>query len=410
MTAAKLDYERVTRWQWWSFLAGIAALLGCVAGAITVPAHFFPAYVTSYLFLLGVALGGMALVMIHRLTGGGWGHLVRRVLEAQMKTLPLLALLFLPIAFGLPYVYTWAQPPITVGTGLARFKGIYLDPAFFLWRAAGYFALWLLMAFLLNWFSKRQDRTSDVRNPWMSMNISGPGLVAYGVSLHFAAIDWIMSVQQGFHSTIFGPLIAAGQLLSALAFCLVIFAWLVVPALKSSEAFSIKVVNDLGGLLFTLLIVWAYMVWFQFMLVWIANLPAGGRWYLLRSRGAWPWVALAVFVLHFVFPFFLLLLRAVKQNPVFVAWIAGLLLSMQLVYMYYQIIAAFTPPPPSSWWVDVCVVVFLGGVWLAFFLHLLKRSPLLPRHDFNREQALHLRRLDEEEAAREGFLPERASH
>jgi hypothetical protein len=409
-TPIMLDAKRVGRWQLGVIVAGSAALLGCIAGAIIAPAHFFQVYLISYLFLLGVTLGGMALLMIHRLTGGAWGLLVRRVLEAQMKTLPLMALLFLPIVFGLPHLYAWAVPPITVGAGLARFKGVYLEPQFFLWRAAAYFACWLLLALALTWFSRRQERTGNVRDAWMCMNLSGPGLVAYGVSLHFAAIDWVMSVQPGFHSTIFGPLIAAGQLLSGLACCLVIFAWLVAPRLKTHEAYSVKAVNDLGGLLFTLVIVWAYMVWFQFMLVWMANLRAGGVWYVVRARGVWPWVALAVFALHFVVPFFLLLLRAVKQNPKFVAGVASLLLTMQLVYMYYQVLPSYASAPLWQGWIDACVMLFLGGAWLALFLQFLKSAPLLPAHDVSLPQAIRLRKLDEEEAARKRrFVAERGA-
>lgn len=399
-----LDRDRVVRWQWRALLIGGAALAASVVGGWFAPRHFFQAYLVNFLFLLGISLGGMALLMVHYLTSGAWGLLVRRTLEAQMKTLPLIALLFLPIALGLAQLYPWAEPPISVGTGLARFKGVYLLPSFFWCRAAAYFACWFLLALLLGRWSKRQDETGNVRLAWMCMNVSGPGLVAYGVSLHFAAIDWLMSVETGFTSTIFGPLVAAGQLLSALAWCLVVFAWLVVPAIRDTEEFSIKAVNDLGGLLFTLLIVWAYMVWFQFMLVWMANLPAGGGWYVARGHGGWPVFALLLFGFHFVIPFFLLLLRAVKQRPPLLAAVAGLMLLTQLAYMHYQVLPAFEPPPPAAYLLDVGLALGLNGIWLACFLWLLRRAPLLPRRDFNQAHAARLRQLDQEEARREELL------
>ena len=162
----------------------------------------------------------------------------------------------------------------------------------------------------------------------------------YGISLHFAAVDWGMSLQPVFHSTIWGPLFATGQLLSALAFALVVLAWLVRrPPL--AEVASLKVRNDLGSLLLTLLIVWAYMAWFQFMLIWIANLPVDVIWYLPRASGGWQWVMWAIVVFHLSVPFFLLLMRPVKRNSTAVAWIAGLILFMQLVFMYYQVMPGF---------------------------------------------------------------------
>lgn len=398
-----LDPLGAAGWQRWSLGAGVVALAISAIAAPFHPEQFFRAYLAAYLFYWGIALGSLAILMIHHLTGGAWGFLIRRILEAATRTLPLLAVLFTPIAWGVGYLYLWAQPQAVAQSEKLQYQQFYLNPAFFWFRAAAYFLLWTAMAGLLNAWSHQQDRTGDPRYASRSMNFSGPGLVVYGITMHFVAIDWIMSLQTVFHSSIFGPLTATGQILSAHAFALVLLARLVQrPPLD--EAASLKVVHDLGSLLFTFLVAWAYMAWFQFMLVWIANLPVDIVWYLPRAAGGWRAVAWAIFLLHFAVPFFLLLSRPLKRNPKALARVAGLVLFMQLVFLYYQVMPAFDAPRIDQHWMDFLTPVGIGGIWLAGFARQLAGQPLLPRHDPNRQYALHLRRLDEEEAAREEAL------
>jgi hypothetical protein len=397
------DWTKMAHWQRWSLYVGIFVLCLCAIGAGYSPAPFFRAYLAAYLFYLGIALGSMVILMVYHLTGGSWGLLIRRILEAGMKTLPLLAAFFLPIACGIGYLYPWAQPDLVATNPKLQYQQFYLYPTYFWIRAAVYFALWMAMAFLLSAWSRQEDQTGNPRLAWKSLKLSGFGAVVYGISLHFAAVDWGMSLEPVFHSTIWGPLFAVGQLLSAFCFALVVLACLIHrPPLK--EVASLKVRNDLGSLLLTLLILWAYMAWFQFMLIWIANLPVDVVWYLPRTSPVWKGVIWAIVALHFAVPFFLLLMRPVKRNSAVVAWIAGLILFMQLVYLYYQVV-----PGPSAYrldehWMDFLAPLGIGGVWLAHFLWQLQRQPLLAAHDYNLAAALHLRHLDEEEAAREEAL------
>jgi hypothetical protein len=343
--------------------------------------------------------------MVYHLTGGSWGFLIRRILEAGMRTLPLLAVLFLPIACGIRYLYPWAQPYVVAASPQLQYQQFYLAPAYFWIRAAVYFAVWTAMAFLLASWSRQQDQTGqdagkNARLAWKSRQLGAFGAVAYGISLHFAAIDWGMSLQPVFHSTIWGPLFATGQLLSALAFALIVLARQV-NRLPLTEVDSPKAHIDLASLLLTLLILWAYMAWFQFMLIWIADLPVDVVWYLPRAGSPWQWVMWAIVLFHFVVPFFLLLVRRIKRNSKAVAWIAGLILFMQLVFMNYQVIPDFPFANLREYWLALLVPIGIGGIWLAHFLWQLERYPLLPLHDYNRAAALRLRRLDVEEAARE---------
>jgi hypothetical protein len=392
--------EELVHLQWRALAVGAAALLVCAVGALFSPTQFFRAFLAAYLFFLGIALGSMAVLMLYHLTGGAWGFLIRRSLEAGTRTLPLLAVLFLPVAGGVGFLYPWADPDQVAASTEMQHKQIYLNTPFFCVRAVLYFAVWIGFASFLNSWSRQQDRTGDPLLARKLTYLSGPGLAAYGVTITFAAVDWIMSLQPAFRSTIFGPLVASGQVLSGMSCALIVLAWLVArpPAV---QVLSLEALNDLGNLLFTFLIIWAYMVWFQFMLVWIANLPYDARWYVARSTGAWEAVAWALFVLHFAVPFFLLLLRDVKRNPTALATVAALIVVMQLVSNFYLVLPAFQDTDVTEHWMDFLTPFGVGGLWLAYFLWQVRQSPLLPQHDLNQQAAVHLRQFDEEKAARQ---------
>lgn len=400
---AMADRGNISYWTQRSLWIGTIAIMICAIGAVHSPAQFFRVYLAAYLFYLGIGLGSMVMLMVYHLTGGSWGLLIRRILEAGMRTLPLLAILFLPVAFGIGYLFIWAQPEAVAASPKLQYQQFYLYPAYFWIRAAVYFAIWLTMANLLSSWSRAEDRTGNPRLAWKSQQLSGFGAVAYGVSLHFAAVDWGMSLQPVFHSTIWGPLFALGQLLSALAFSLIVLACVIDRPPLSGVA-SPKVRNDLGSLLFTVLTVWAYMAWFQFMLIWIANLPVDIVWYIPRTSMGWKGVMWVIFLLHFVVPFLLLLMRPIKRNSIAVAWIASLILVMQFVFVYYQVMPEFSAEGFTDIWMGLLMPVGIGGIWLAYFLRQLWDQPLLALNDYNRPFALKLRQLDEQEAAQDKAL------
>jgi hypothetical protein len=383
-----------------ALVVGVVALVVCVIGAISSPTQFFLAYLAAYMFCLGVGLGSLVILMIYHLTGGAWGYIVRRILEATTRTIPLLAVLFVPVACGVYYLYLWTDPNKVAADASLQYKQIYLNVPFFLGRAVLYFVLWSLMSYLLNRWSRAQDQSGAIVLAERMQRLSAPGLIIYGISLTFAAVDWVMSLQPAFHSTIFGPLVATSQLLSALCFTILVLVWLSSrPPL--AEVVSPDAFRDFGNLLLTFLILWAYMVFFQFMLIWIANLPYEVIWYLPRSRGGWEWVTWALFVFALVVPFFSLLMREVKENPRPLAKVAWLVLFMQLVFVYYLVVPNFPDAAILDHWMDFLTPLGVGGLWLAYFLYQLKQGALLPLHDLNREAALHLRELDAEESHEE---------
>ena len=348
-------------------------------GALLSPAHFFRAYLVAYNFWLGVALGCLVLLMVQHLTGGAWGLLLRRVLEAGARTLLPLAVLFVPLFFGSERLYPWAQPE-AVWDEAIQHKYAYLNVPWFAGRAVIYFAVWLTLAFLLDRWSVLQDREATPGEARHFRALSGPGLLLYGLTVTFASIDWVMSLEPHWASTIYPVLFAIGQVLEGIAFAigvLVLFS----PRPPLANIVRAEHWRDLGNLLLTFVMLWAYMSFSQFLLIWADNLPEETPWYLRRLRGGWEWVAVLLLLFQFAFPFLMLLFRDIKENPRRLAGVALLVLVMRFVDIVWWIEAAF--PGDMSFWLmlDVAALVGLGGVWLWCFLWTLSRRPLLPLHD-----------------------------
>jgi hypothetical protein len=263
--------------------------------------------------------------------------------------------------------------------------------------------IWSLVAGTLDRCSRRQAASGSQQFvPWLR-TLSGLGLLTYGVGMNFATVDWVMSLQFPFHSTILGPLMAAGHLLSALAFSILILARLSRRA-PVAQVVSPAAVNDLGSLLFAFLVIWSYMVWFQYMLIWIADLPTDVMWYLPRSRGGWQWVAYALLVTAFGIPLSVLLVRRWKRDLNLLARIAALILLTQLAYDFYLVIPAFPDGTIVDNWMDFLMPVGLGGIWVAAFLWQLDRQSYLPRNDFNQNEAIQLRHKYDRQVLRDQAL------
>lgn len=386
-----------------ALLAGVGCGIALGIGAIFDPAQFFRAYLAAYLWCLNIALGSMVLVMIYYITGGAWGFIIRRMLEASVKTLPLLAIGFIPVALGAGSLYLWAQPDIVASNRLLQQQSIYMNWPFWCIRAAVYFTLWLTVAFFLCRWSRKQDASSKPGMFLWLNGLSGFGLLIYGITTHFASVDWIISLQPEYHSSICGPLLASQQLLSG--FAAAVFALTLLCHRKPlADLVSTKTLTDLGSLLLAFVILWSYMWWFEFMLIWIANLPADVIWYVDRVRGGWLWVVIVLVVFGFTTPFLLLLQRVVKQRPAALGRIAMLVLLMQLMFTHWTILPAFRPANFGDWWMSLLTPPALGGIWLAMFLWQFRRAPLLAQNDQNVLAVVRLRLSDDWETQWEESL------
>ena len=379
---------RLQRSQTRAAIVGVVGLVALAAGAVASPEQFFRSYLPAYVFVFSIALGSLAALMLQHMTGGAWGMMIRRILEAGARTLPLVALLFVPIAFGLPHLYAWADPAKVAGDAVLQAKAPYLNVGFFLARAVIYFVLWSTFAYFLSRWSTEQDALPgtgpDDRRFRM---LSAPGLLLYGLTLTFASVDWVMSLDPHWFSTIFGMLFIGAQGMSVFAFAIAVLA-----LCAEDEPFKGRLrpahFHDLGKLLFAFVILWAYLAFSQFLIIWSGNLPEEIPWYLERASGGWQIMAAIIAIGHFALPFLLLLSKDLKRNRKALMAVAVGILVMRYVDAFWLVAPSFEPAHLAVHWMDLAAVVGLGGVWLAAFFRLFQSRPQLPVNDPYYEDAL----------------------
>lgn len=352
---------------------GVPAAVACLAGAAADPRAFFQSYLFAYLVCLETALGCLALLMLHHLTGGEWGNAPRRFLEAGAASLPWMALLFVPLCFGLQYLYPWARPFNLMFDAALRRQAPYLNVPFFITRAAIYFAIWSVLGRL------PRERLAAV---------SGPGLVLYGITMHFAAFDWGMSLEPAWHSTMYGFLFIAAQAPPALALLIIASAGFRRAALERLA--RPRLLSDLGNLLAAFILIWAYLNFMQFLIIWSGNLPEEAIWYVNRSRGGWQWVVVLLALFQFALPFLLLLFRAVKGRAEPLLRLAVGLMAAHWVGMLWLIKPAFLPGAFRLHWLDVAATLALGAAFVVFFCGALLRGGTEAEEVLEIEEAAHV--------------------
>jgi hypothetical protein len=372
--------SKLNRVQLAGLIMGVAGLVGCAVGAFLDTARFFPAYLFGYLFWLGLALGCFGVAMIHYLTGGRWGNPTRRFLEAGYMTLPLMAALFVPIFFGLSRLYPWARPAAVAASKVLQHKASYMNSTAFVVRMIFYFLVWIVMTWLLRKWSLEQDRTSEVEPTRRMRVLSGPGIVIYPLTTTFAYVDWIMSLETDWYSTMFGVIICAGQVLVAFVFITILLAWFknYEPV---SQATTPAPFHQLGNLILSFVVFWTYVSFGQFLIIWSGNLPREIVWYLHRTGGNWTWIIGFLAAFHFFFPFFLLLFRTMKRQIRALVILAAVVFVAHIVEMFWLITPSFYPAGIAVNWIDFAALLGVGGVWTAMFIAMLKRAPLLARND-----------------------------
>jgi hypothetical protein len=361
---------------------GFAAAAGLLyaVGQLPDPRQLFLSYLTAWVFWLGVPAGCLVVLMMQHLTGGAWGLVLRRTLEAATRTLPLLALLAVPVLAGVPYLYEWYDPHPLDDRQRAfwEHKHLWLNWPGFVARAVVYFAVWIILAFILNRWSRQQEHRGSAFPERRFRLLSGPGLVLYGAAATFASVDWLMSLEPDWYSTIYPVLFAIGQLLTGFAFALA-----AVMALNDRPPFAgvlgPAVRRDLGNLLLAFVMFWAYISISQLLLQWVGNLPEEIPWYLRRSRGGWQVIAALLAIFHFAVPFLCLLSRDVKEDPRWLRAVALWLLAVHFLDVFWWVEPAYPHDGQYFFWLlDLAAAVCLGGLLEVVFLWQLRRHPLLP--------------------------------
>ncbi len=379
MTPADPIVLEIGSWQRRALIVGVAASSLAIVAVFLDRDQFLRSYLFAYLYWTGMALGCLAILLMHHVVGGKWGMMIRRACEAGARTLPVMALLFIPVLIGMKALYPWTRPEAAQDANIQR-KAAYLNIPFFTGRAVLFFAIWGLFAYLLSRWSAEQDRTSNPGLIEKMRKFSAPALVVLTLTTTFAFVDWIMSLEPHWFSTIYGAMFMIGEMLESFAFVIAL-----VIVLSKAPVFRDRVkeqhVHDLGNMMFAFMVLWAYLSFSQFLIIWAGNLPQEIPWYVARLNGGWGQVAEVIVIFHFAVPFVLLLMRGIKRRADRLLNVCFLLLAIRIVDVYWVVEPAFYGQRVQVHWQDFVLAVAIGGLWLTAFFWQLKARPLVPLGD-----------------------------
>jgi len=361
----------------------VGALLGAIVCAILGPANpkqFFFSWLVSFLFFVSLALGALFFVLIQYATQGGWGIVVRRIGETIFTMIPVMAVLFVPLLFGLHDLYSWSVPGAAEHDALLRWKAPYLNVPFFLIRTALYFGVWSFIAILYYRASRAQDATGDPAISARLRRFAGPAIIVLALTQTLASFDWIMSLTPRWYSTMFGVYFFAGAFVGFIALLSVV-AVAMRRARLLDTAITVEHLHDIGKFLFAFTAFWAYIAFSQFFLIWYANLPEETIWFKARLEGSWKIVSVLLMAGHFGVPFLYLMGRDVKRRGWTLAIGGVWLLAMHFVDLYWQVMPTLHPEGVRPSALDVAAFVAVGGSFVAAAGWLMRRQALVPLRD-----------------------------
>jgi len=360
-------------------IGGVGAL-AAIAGFFLDRHQFLQSYLMGYMWVLGATLGCLALAMVHQLSGGEWGVVIRRPAGAATRVLPLLTVLFLPIALSVSHIYPWADAHGEHHDHILQHKEVFLNVPFWLARAAFYFIVWNGIVFLLNKWSLEQDRNPTPALAKRMQRFSAGGLVVYVLTMTFAALDWLMSLDPHWYSTMYGALVIGGQGLTAIVLMAIVVVWLSRRAPLNTVIVP-QHTHDLGNLMLAFTMIWAYFSFSQYLIIWSGNLPHEIAWYMHRSYTSWKVLATVLVFFHFAAPFTLLLFRGNKRRPARIIKVATLILFARLIDFHWLVAPEFHPEGFTLHWMDVVLPAGLGGIWVWAFVGQLRNRAILPVND-----------------------------
>ena len=391
----------ISRWRNLALgVGGICTVIILVVGLLFPAAKetALRAWLLGFMFACGIGAGGLGILHLQYLTGGAWGVVIRRIVEACSRTIPYLFVLSLPILIFVPSLYEWYHLHEN-GDPVVLHRGWYMTWGGFVARTVIYFAIWWVMQYLLNKWSDAQDQSADYEESarWLgtATAFSGPSMVVFVLVVSFAAIDWTMTLSPHWFSTIWGFLYVAGWALSCFSFAVVILAYLSDKA-PMNRILGKRHFHDIGKLMLALVMVWAYFNFSQFLIIWSGNIPEETVWFLDRMDHGWGWIGLILILFHFAFPYLVLLSRDVKRNAKYLAIMAIFILVLRVVDVFYHIApspsampGAHGPPHFDAFWILYLLgPLAVGGIWLSFFFKELASRPLVPIKDPFLENAI----------------------
>lgn len=388
----------INRWRTLALGVGGIALIIWAVGLYFNTEQALRSWLLGFIFWGGIGIGCVGVLMLQYLTGGAWGVVIRRALEAGSRTLPLIVILFVPLAIGVytKNIYEWTHLPPT--DHIMEHRGVFMTTWFWIVRSAIYFFLLYVMVYLLNKWSLQQDKTETVEDARLllekSSRFSGPTMVIYALVVTFAVVDWVMTLDPHWFSTIWGLLFVAGWGLSCFCLMVALMANLMDTA-PMNAVLGKRHFHDLGKLMLALVMVWAYFNFSQFLIIWAGNIPEETGWFITRMKGGWGWMGALLIIFHFAFPFLVLLQQDFKRRAKWLAGIAIFVLFMRLVDMFYQIGPTLRVDPRGIAagafyisWLDFVAPIAVGGIWLWWFFGELAKRPMMPVKDPYLEEAI----------------------
>jgi hypothetical protein len=385
----------LNKWRTIALGAGGIGIILWLIGLYFDPEQALRSWLLGFIVWAGIGFGGIGILMLQYLTGGAWGVVIRRVAEATTRTIPLLIILFIPIALGITYLYEWTHMHDDI---VVQSRGWYMTNVGWIARSVVYFAIFAGMAYLLNKWSSEQDRSKDYDEAavWLgkATAFSGPAIVIYVLVVTFASVDWVMTLEPHWFSTIWGLLFVAGWALSSFSFAVIILAFLS-DKVPMDRILGRRHFHDIGKLMLAFVMVWAYFNFSQFIIIWSGNIPEETGWYITRTSGGWGWIAWGLVIFHFAFPFLVLLQQDLKRRAKLLATVGAFVLVMRVFDMFWLI----APSPRINThgleqgafivsWMDIVAPIAVGGIWLWYFFGQLMSRPLVPVMDPFLEKAV----------------------
>ena len=365
---------------------GVLGIGASLAGLFLVgPDEFYRSWLWAYLYIVALTVGPLAWVMLQFTTGGAWGVMIRRTAEAASRTIWLTILMFLPILVGASKIYPWTNLDYVKAHEVVAHKAAYLNVTAWAIRAFVYLVGWAMLSLYYNKWSARED-AGDSRARGKMTFIAGPGLIFHALAVTFMSVDWVMSQDPTWFSTMWGLLFIASQMLTAMAFLITVMV-LLREYSPIREVLTQKHLHDMGKFCLALVMVWAYFSFSQFLIIWAANLPEEIPFYLRRMNHGWGYVGLLLVFGHFALPFALLLSRDLKRNFKLLRGIALFILCIRFVDLFW-LTKPFAYESFHFTWMDITAPAGMVGLWLAYFFTNLQQRPLIPANDPNLEEAL----------------------
>ncbi len=372
-----------------ALLTGIAGIAVTFAGGYLEGdfMQFYFSYLTSFAFWITIALGGLFFTMLHHLTNSLWSIVIRRIAESIMISLPFFAVLFIPIALGIHDLYHWSHSDVVAADAVLQKKSGYLNITFFLIRSfILYFGIWSFLSWQLLKISREQDTGFKAQQVKTLRIISAPGMIAFALTLTFSSFDWLMSLDPHWFSTVFGVYVFSGSTLAFLAFITLVCIVLRKNGILQNTI-TIEHFHDLGRLLLTFTIFWAYIAFSQYFLIWYANIPEETIWFLKRWERAWQPISMII-AFAFIVPFTTLLLRKTKRSLGYMTFISIYILLYHFIDMYWIIMPILHEQSADLSWMDFTAFIGIGGLFLSYFWNRLSSGPLVPVQDPRLEESI----------------------